>query len=137
MKPSLLYKISSALLVLFAAAHTYGLNQQPSNRAAVETITFAMRNVHFEIMGATRSLWDFYFGFGMLLTVFLLFSALLSWQLGSIVRNASLPLVAWGFAACYAAVAILCWIYFFLAPGIVSTVIALCLVAAAAQKQDA
>ncbi len=134
MNPTLLYRIASVLLVLFAGTHTYGMFQPPSRRATIDTVTFAMKNFHFEVLGATRSMWDFYFGFGMLLTAFLLFSALLSWQLGSVSRNSSLPVIAWGFAACYAAVAVLCWIYFFPAPGIVSTMIAVCLMAAAAQK---
>ncbi len=135
MKPAVLYKGSSMLLVLFAGTHTYGMYYPPSRRATVDTVTFAMRNVHFDAMGFNRTIWDFYFGFGMLLTVFLLFSAFLSWQLGSQTQNSYGRPLAWAFAVCHGAVAALCWTYFFLAPAIVSTVIAVCLIAAAAQKQ--
>ncbi len=135
MKPSLLYKVSAVLLVLFAGTHTYGMYHPPSSRAAVDAVTFAMRNVHFDVMGFNRSMWDFYFGFGMLLTVFLLFSAVLSWHLGAPTKERAAGLLAWSFAACHCAVGVLCWMYFFLAPAIASTVIAVCLVAAAAQRQ--
>ncbi len=66
------------LLVLFAGTHTYGMYYPPNRRTTVDAVTFAMQNVHFEVMGLNRTIWDFYFGFGMLLTVFLLFSAFLS-----------------------------------------------------------
>ncbi len=134
MKPSLLYRISSVLLVLFAGFHTYGLYQAPSKRATVDTVTFLMRTVHFEIMGFTRTFWDFYFGFGMLFTAFLLFSAVLSWQLAVVASTASVRIISWAFAVCFIAVAVLCWLYFFLAPAIVSTAVAVCLALASVQK---
>ncbi len=134
MKPSLLYNAASVLLVLFAGTHTYGMYYPPTRRATVDTVTFAMRNVHFDVMGMNRTLWDFYFGFGMLLTVFLLFSAFLSWRLGSLAASPSLRPLAWSFALCHVAVAALCWIYFFPAPAIVSSVVAVCLIGAALQE---
>jgi hypothetical protein len=134
MEPSLLYRIASALLLLFAAAHTYGMAGPASEGAAREMVASIMRTVHFDVMGTKRTFWDFYFGFGMLLTAFLLFSAVLAWQLAALdkaVLEKFRP-GAWALAVCHCAVAILCWVYFFLAPAIVATVTALCLVAAAA-----
>ena len=139
MKPSLLYKISSALLLLFSVTHTYGMFQPPSKGAAADLVASVMRTVHFDVMGARRSFWDFYFGFGLLLTVFLLFSVMFAWQLAGLSRNAlrQIRFSAWAFAACHAGVAVVCWIYFFPAPAIVSSVIALCLVTAAAYTSGA
>lgn len=44
----------------------------------------AMREVPFEVGGATRSYWHFYFGFGVHIGVLLTLLAVLLWQLGSI-----------------------------------------------------
>jgi hypothetical protein len=136
MKPSLLYKISSGLLILFSLSHTYGMYHPVSKGTAVDMVSAAMRTVHFDILGTSRTLWDFYFGFGLLFTVFLLFSAVLAWQLGSMVKKSPNPVrtPAWPFALSYVAVAVLCWTYFFLAPAIVSSLIAVCLVLAAWQS---
>ena len=67
------------------------------------------------------------------MTVFLLFSAVLTWQLGGTARDVlvRLPAVTWGLAACFVLVTILTWRYFFVVPGIFATLIALCLVIAA------
>ena len=84
MKPSLLYRISSALLLLCAVLHTYGMVRPPTKAPAWEMVASIMRTVHFDVMGTKRTFWDFYFGFGMLLTAFLLFSAVLAWQLAAL-----------------------------------------------------
>ncbi len=133
-----LYKAASVLLVLFGATHTYGLYARANRSAAQDMVLTVMETVHFTVMGSRRTTMDFYLGFGLLLTVFLLFSAVLAWSLSQ--RNArdlaDLRVVSWSFAICHAAVAVLCWIYFFLAPAIVSTAIVLCLVTAAVRPAD-
>jgi hypothetical protein len=108
MKPSLLYKISSGLLILFSMSHTYGMYHPVSKGTAVDMVSAAMRTVHFDILGTSRTLWDFYFGFGLLFTVFLLFSAVLAWQLGSLVKKSPDPArtLALPFALSHVAVAV-------------------------------
>jgi hypothetical protein len=129
-----LYKISSALLFLFTITHTYGMFKPPVQGAAVELVSSVMRTIHFDVMGSRRAFWDFYFGFELLLTVFLLFSTVLAWQFSVLDRQTlkQLRVAAWGFAVSYAAVAILSWIYFFIAPAIIASVIALFLLISAA-----
>jgi len=126
MKPSLLYKISSGLLILFSLSHTYGMYNPVSKGTAVDMVTATMRTVHFDIL---------YLGFGLLFTVFLIYSAALAWQLGLLVKKTpdSAQTLAWPFAISNAAVAVLCWTNFFLAPAIISSLIAICLVLAAWQ----
>jgi len=65
--------------------------------------------------------------------VFLLFAAVLAWQLGSLPAEtlARLRGTAWAFALCFAAVTVLSWRYFFIAPIVFSIVITVCLIAAA------
>jgi hypothetical protein len=135
MNPSLLFRISSVLLLIFSGAHTYGLYHQSKVGLLADAVMASMRTVHFDIMGFNRSYWDFYSGFGLLLTVFLLFSALLAWQLGDLVKGHARLVqgLAWPFALCHTAVAIISWTNFFPAPGIVSSLIAACLILAAVQ----
>jgi hypothetical protein len=134
MTSSLLFKISSGLLFLFSLIHLYGIFKPPVQGAAAELVSSVMRTIHFDIMGSRRNYWDFYFGFGLLLTVFHLFSAVLAWQFSGLDRQAlkQVRVAAWGLAVSYAAVAILSWSYFFIAPAIISSVIALCLLISAA-----
>jgi hypothetical protein len=132
MNSSLLYKIASCLLVLFAIGHTLGFSRADS-RWGVDSLVSSMRTVHFDVRGFSRSYWDFYVGFGLFVTVFLLFAAVLAWQLGGMAKETLMlmPTVTWGLAICFVAVTALTWRYFFLVPGIFSSLIALCLLLAA------
>jgi len=132
MSASLLYRVSSVLLVLFAIGHTVGFRQvDPSwNAGAVAT---SMQSVSFDVQGFHRSYWDFFTGFGFFVTVFLLFAAILAWQFGSIPGEslAAIPVLRWSFAICFVLIAAMTWRYFFMAPGVLSTLVALGLVGAA------
>src|SRR5437899_4071122 len=43
-----------------------------------------MRSIHFDAQGFSRTYWDFFSAFGLFFSVFLLFAALLAWQLGGL-----------------------------------------------------
>jgi len=84
-------------------------------------------------MGFSRTYWDFYVGFGLFVTVFVLLAVVLAWQLGGL-RKESLALMrgtAWTFALCFAAITVLSWKYFFVIPIVFSVAITICLTAAA------
>lgn len=132
MKTSLVYRVASGLLVLFALGHTIGF-QQVDPRWGIDSIVGAMRSTHFEVQGFDRTYWDFYAGFGFFVTVLLLFAAALAWQLGGLPREtlAAMPLVTWGFAVAFGVVTALSWTYFFTAPVVSSAVVTVCLVVAA------
>jgi hypothetical protein len=129
MTPKLFFRLAAGLLAFFAIAHTFGLVGGKGGTPEVEAVVTAMHSAHFDIMGFDRTLWAFYFGFGLLLTVFLLFSAVFAWQLGGFAMGAR-PLVlrlSVPFLATQVAVAALSWGYFFLAPAVVSTLVVVCL----------
>jgi hypothetical protein len=132
MKASLLYRIASILLVLFALGHTLGF-QRVDPRWKLDSIIAALRSAHFEVQGLTRTYWDFYVGFGLFVTVLLLFAAVLAWQLGGLSKEhlAAMPVVTWSLAACFAVVTLLSWKYFFILPVIFSCVVTICLILAA------
>jgi hypothetical protein len=130
MKASALYRIAAVLLLLFDAGHTSGFPwSDPNWRVDLGS----MRSTHFFIMGFSRTYWDFYVGFGLFVSVFLLLAVVLAWQLGSIPPE-SLALMrgtAWTFALCFAAITVLSWKYFFVIPIVFSIITTVCLIAAA------
>jgi hypothetical protein len=134
MRTSILYRIASVLLVLFSIGHTLGFRQTKGMLGA-DTVVSLMQAVRFPVQGFQRTYWDFYVGFGLFVTVFLLLSAVLSWGLAGAGPEvlARIPAATWGLAIGFAAVTILSWCYFFLVPGIFATLITVCLVTAAAR----
>lgn len=132
MKPSILYRIASVLLLLFAALHGFGF-QQVDPAWGVDSLISSMRSMHFDLMGSSRTYWDLFVGFGLFLSVFLVFTAVLTWQLGGLPRQtlALLRGTAWALVICFAAVTIVCLKYAFIVPIVFSILILLCLTAAA------
>jgi hypothetical protein len=127
-----LYRVASVLLLLFALGHTLGF-RQTDPQWGVETLIGSMRSIHFNIQGFNRSYWDFFVGFGLFVTVFLLFAAVLAWQLSGLPAEtlSSMRGSAWALAVCFVAVAILSCMYFFIVPIVLSILISACLVTAA------
>jgi hypothetical protein len=132
MKASLLYRIASVLLILFALGHTLGF-RRVDRRWGVDSIIGALRSTHFHVQGLNRTYWDFYTGFGLFVTVLLIFLAILSWQLGGLPKESLLAMsvVTWALGACFFGVTFLSWKYFFVIPMIFSGVITICLILAA------
>lgn len=132
MKTSVLYRIAAVLLLLFAIGHTLGFRQSDP-QWGVDAVVGSMRSIHFDVQGFSRTYWDFFVGSGLFVSVFLLFAAILAWQLGGLSPGtlARLRGTAWAFALCFTALAILSWRYLFLLPLLFTIVIALCLIWAA------
>lgn len=132
MKATLLYRVASVLLLLFAVGHTMGFRRVDS-RWGVDTAIAALKTTRFDVQGLNRTYWDFYTGFGFFVTVLLLFSAAAAWQLGGLPREVlkAMPVLTWGAALCFVAVTFLSRRYFFIAPLLFSGLIAVCLLAAA------
>ena len=131
MKASLLYRIASVLLLLFAIGHTLGFRQ--TNPAwGVGSLIDLMRSIHFDAQGFSRTYWDFFSAFGLFFSVFLLFAAVLAWQLAGLPAEifTRMRRTAWAFAICFAAVTALSFKYAFTTPIVLSTLITMCLIAA-------
>ena len=125
-------RIAAALLALFAVMHTIGNvtdNQPPGS----EKVLAAMRNFHFDAMGSDRTPWDFFRGLGLLVSADLAILTALTWQMGNLsetdprrARPFVMTLMAANILNCA-----LSWIYFFIAPVVLSGLTVLCLAAAA------
>ena len=132
LKARVLYRISSILLLLFAAGHTIGFRKTQPIWGA-DSVIASMQSIRFDAQGFTRSYWDFYVGFGLFATVFFVFSAALTWQFGGLPEEtlARLRGPAWALAICFLAVGYLSWRYFFIVPIVFSIILTICLSAAA------
>lgn len=132
MKASVLYRIAAALLLLFAVGHTLGFRQSDPTWG-VGTLLSSMRSIHFDVQGFSRTYWDLFVAAGFSVGVFYLFAAVLAWQLGSLPAGtlAVMRTTVWALALCFAAVTVVTWTYLFVLPIVFSTLITVCLTAAA------
>jgi len=134
-KPSFLYRAAAVLLVLFAIGHQLGFrHMDPAWNA--DDVVRGMRATHFAVQGFTRTYWSFFSGFGFFVTILLLFSAVLAWELGGLSGPTlqALSRTRWAFAMSYAAITITTWAYFFMAPGVFATLVAVFLILAAVKR---
>jgi hypothetical protein len=132
LRPSLFYRIAAVLILLFDIGHTVGFLQHDPEWK-VDSLIGSMKSTHFNIQGFSRSYWEFFVGFGLFVTVFLLLAAVTAWQLGGLPAEilARLRGIRWALAVCFVALTFLSFRYFFLLPLIFSIVIAVCLLVAA------
>lgn len=132
MKASLLYRIASVLLLLFAVGHTLGFRRTDSSWG-IDAMLGSMRSIHFNMDGFSRTYWDLFVAAGFTVGVLYLFAAVLAWQLGGLPAQtlASMRLTVWSFALCFAAITALSCMYLFIIPIVLSSVITVCLAAAA------
>ena len=135
MTAKLLYRIAAVVLVLFAVGHTTGFLTFRPESAEGLAVYHAMNNVHFDFNGAARSYAEFYTGFGLLVTAYLLFCAVLAWHLGSLATShpRAIGMLAWAFVAVQLANLVLSVLYFFIVPATMSAAIFICLLWAAWQ----
>ena len=132
MKASLFYRIAAVLILLFDIGHTVGFLQHDPEWK-VDSLIGSMKSIHFAIQGFSRSYWDFFVGFGLFVTVFLLLAAVVAWQLGRLDAEtlARVRGIGWSLALCFVVLTFLSFRYFFVLPLIFSIVIAICLMLAA------
>ena len=132
MKPSVIYRAASVLLVLFAIGHTFGFRQSDPGWG-ISALLALMQSIHFGLQGFSRTYWDLYSGLGFFVTAFLLLSAVLAWQLGGLPGEAlsRVRATAWALALTFCVLTLLSWRYFFTAPIVFTFLIAACLTTAA------
>ncbi len=84
-----------------------------------------MRGFQFDLMGATRSTWDFYRGYQFSTTVTFVLLVTLLWMLSGMSRRA--PVEAKPLMIAQVFNVMIGFEFFFAAPGVVGALIALCL----------
>jgi len=130
MKPWIWLRIAAGLQAFGTVGHTLAtVSNEPTHGAAEQAVFDAMRSFRFTIIGSTRSHWDFYRGYQLSTTVTFLLLVALLWLLSNLSRvspRAARPMVIAILIAQIANV-VLGWTFFFAGPGIVGSLIALCL----------
>jgi hypothetical protein len=117
MRAPIQLRITAVITLLLAVGHTLGGIHSWSPGGETEVLK-AMRTVHFDAEGASRTYLDFYRGFGFVLSTYMFLQGVLLWQLASLVEvNAKQvrPMIAAIFLAS-AAAAILAWEFIFPLP---------------------
>jgi len=129
MNATVLYRIASLLLVLFAAGHTFGFLHFKPPSAEGRAVYESMNNVQFQIEGSNFSYGGFYRGFWLFVTAYLLLSAFLAWYLGALAGSGPQAAITLGWAlfAVQLVSLVLSWIYFSAVPAIFSALVAVCL----------
>lgn len=120
------FRVASVLLVVFCVMHTAGgMLAQKSLGAESDAVFDAMKRVHFAFNGADVTWYGFWFGFGLTASVFLLFSAVIAWQLDRVPPTEwhRVSVIAWSLFASHVLNTVLAWKYFFAGPGVFGVVI--------------
>ncbi len=111
-------RVASVITFLYFAGHTLGIPWTPAVGPQEVTLLESMKSHHFDAMGFSRTYWDFYYGFGLVISGYLLVQAVVLWQLASRAKADSVrvrPIIA-SFFVSFLVNAILVWKYFFTVP---------------------
>jgi hypothetical protein len=132
MKPWIWLRIGAVLQAIGTVLHTVATSDPPSRRPGGEAVFGAMQSFHFQIMGVSRSHWDFYRGYELSITVAFGVLAVLIWQLSNLSRTEPHRAVPFTVTILVAEILLsaIGWEYFFAGPGGMSILIAACLIAA-------
>jgi hypothetical protein len=128
MKPIMLFRLAAIVLFLQATGHTLGgvILYHAHTPAEAEVIS-AMQASRIDVRGATRSLWDFYYGFGLAVGFLTYVLAGVAWAAGRLARrsDSEIGLLALCLVAGCLSQALLCVRYFFALPIILNLTAAL------------
>jgi hypothetical protein len=129
MKATWIYRIAAVLFVLFAVAHTIGFltfhPPTPESRAVLD----GMNSVHFQAGGQTFSYGGWYVGFGLSVTVSMLFQAFVAWYLAGLTNRQPQAIggLGWALGAFQLPGLALSLIYFAVPPAVLSGLLTLLL----------
>ena len=122
-------RIAAVMTLLYCAGHTIGMPWTPYRDAEATSVLDAMKGHSFEAEGFKGTYWDLYFGFGLIISVYLLLQAVVLWQVASLAKTDAIrvrPIVV-SFLIAFVLNAALSWKYFFVVPVVLADVTAICL----------
>ena len=129
MKSSTFLRIASVITFLYFAGHTASIPWTPAVGPGEAPVLEAMKTHTFDVLGSNRTYWDLYFGFGIIISAYLLVQAVVLWQLGSLAKRepALVRAIVVSFLVAFIVNAFLSWKYFFAIPLINAILISVCL----------
>ncbi|SRR5579871_608672 len=132
MKTSTWLRIAAVLALGLAIGHSLGRPWTPAKSLEARAVVLAMQSVEFPAAGVARSYFDFYQGFGLAISAFVLALAALCWRQGSAVA-AGVPVdpVAIGaLLACFLANTVIAAVYLVWLPAAFNAAVVVALAAA-------
>jgi hypothetical protein len=75
--------VASVITFLYFVGHTLGMPWTPVVGPQEVTLLESIKSHRFDAMGFSRTYWDFYYGFGLVISGYLLVQAVVLWQLAS------------------------------------------------------
>lgn len=128
-RASLWLRALALVMAVFTTGHTLATAAPRNTRGPAEALVFtAMQTFRFHVMGFDRTVWDFYRGFALIITVLLAFMAVVSWQLAAISRTdprQALPMAITLLIACLLLL-VLSVTFFFAAPIVMAALATAC-----------
>jgi hypothetical protein len=119
----------AGVLALFAAGHTLGTAVPRVTRGPRQAAVFAaMQSFRFPVMGFTRTYWEFYRGFALIISLQLLVMTAFAWQLSTVSRRdprLALPMAVTLQLGCVGLL-VVSWWFFFGGPILMSVIAVLC-----------
>ena len=131
MTTTLALRIASAISLLFTIGHSAGGLQKWSPNAD-NPVLRAMTDVHFDMMGMSRSYLDLYLGLGWSVSVAMLLQTVLLWQLASLAGTEPArvrPMIA-AFLVASLASGVIAWLLIFPVPVIFCAILSIALAVA-------
>ncbi len=128
MKTTLFLRIASVAVIVQSALHTIGgVFGKPVPGAGTVAVA-AMKANQFHVDGVDRTYWDFFMGFGLGITIFLLVEGVVFWLLANLAaKGVDVRPIAATFCVGYLALTLLAYRYFFAGPLIFDALVALLL----------
>lgn len=129
MTTSLWLRIAALVTLLYCAGHTMGMPWTPATGAQESAVVDAMKSVRFDVLGSERTYWQFYFGFGLAISINLAVQGVVLWLIAGLAKRDSArfrPIIA-AFLVASALNAVVVWEFFFSIPSIMVMAISLSL----------
>jgi len=124
------FRLTAYILILFCLGHSSGaLIRLPSFGSASDGILAAMKTTHFQCQTSDCTWFGFYLGFGWMVSVFFIVAAAIAWYLGGRTRaeQRALKPIAWALFLGNVVNAGIAWTWFFMAPQVFATIVAVLL----------
>jgi len=128
MKPKILLRIASFLMLFHLIGHTFGqLGWRKADEPVKQEVIRQMTEYKFPFMGATRSMGDYFEGYGWATSIALIFFALVLWFTSGALNNntAFIKELLVSLAICLFSWSILEFVYFFAFAGSITLLAAI------------
>ncbi|MEI9981409.1 MAG: hypothetical protein WDN23_20910 [Edaphobacter sp.] len=129
MKAAVWLRVASVLAFVHGVLHTVGGVFGRVVPGAEQTAVDAMKGNAFVAMGMMRTMWDFYRGMGLAVTILLTLADVVLWQMAVLAKTEMFPLlrtVLGAFVLGFLLMAVVSWQYFFAGPLAAELLIAVC-----------